>query len=139
MAPFAGQDLLKLRYEFRAADATVPAGTAGVHIDDVIIGFAERGEMITQAAANPTFAARPNYNTTGRMLTGQYQLEMRQATDYGTSVEARVGFFTVPALILNETYDTNDRQAQQMTIVAAGRHRADATVRPSGSATGPAI
>jgi hypothetical protein len=118
LSPFAGQDLLKLRYEFRAADATVPAARMGVHIDDVIIGFAERGEMITNAQANPTFSEQPGYNTTGRVLNGPYQLEMRKATTYGTSVEARVGSSTVPALILNATYGTNDRQSQQTTLVA---------------------
>jgi hypothetical protein len=117
LGSFAGQDLLKLRYEFAAADAAVPTARTGVHIDDVIIGFAERGEMITEASANPAFAQRPGYNVTGRQLTGAYQLELRRATDYGTSIEAGVGFATVPALILNETYDTNDRQTQQMTIV----------------------
>ena len=137
LAPFAGQDLLKLRYEFRAADATVPAARAGVHIDDVIIGFAERGEMITEAAANPTFASRPGYNTTGRVLNGAYQLEMRKATDYGTSVEARVGVFTVPALILNETYDTNDRQSQQMTLIApAGSALSDGQTFRLGDGSG---
>lgn len=118
LAPSAGQDLLKLRYEFRAADASVPAGRMGVHIDDVIIGFAERGEMITNAQANPTFSPRPDYNTTGRVLNGPYQLELRKATDYGTSVETRVGFGSTSALILNETYDTNDRHAQQTTLIA---------------------
>lgn len=139
LATFAGQDLLKLRFEFRAADATVPAWLTGVHIDDVIIGFAERGEMITEAPANATFGSRPNYNTTGRVLTGQYQLEMRRATDYGTSVEARLGFgsFTVPALILNEAYDTNDRQAQQMTIVVpAGSSLGDGQTFRLGDGSG---
>jgi hypothetical protein len=123
LSPFAGQDLLKLRYEFRAADASVPSGSMGVHIDDVIIGFAERGEMITNAQANPTFSPQFGYNTTGRVLSGPYQLEMRKATDYGTSVETRVGFGSASALILNETSDTNDRHAQQTTLLA-----------PSGSA-----
>lgn len=138
LAPFAGLDLLKLRFEFRAADAFVPAGLAGVHIDDVLIGFAERGEMITQADANPTFSIRPGYNTTGRMLTGQYQLEMRRATDYGTSVEARLGAFgTATALVLNETYDTNERQAQQMTLIApAGGALSDGQTFQLGDGSG---
>lgn len=117
LAPFAGQDLLQLRYEFRAADAVLPLGHMGVHIDDVIIGFAERGEMITSANANPTFSPQPGYNTTGRVLTGPYQLEMRKATDYGTSIQTRIGLGSMPALILNETYDTNDRHAQQTTLI----------------------
>lgn len=118
LSPFAGQDLLKLRYEFRAADASVDPTRAGVHLDDVIIGFAERGEMITNADANPTFAPQPGYNQTGRVLSGPYQLELRKATPYGTSTEARLGPTTVPALILNAAYDTNDRQAPQTTLVA---------------------
>lgn len=137
LAAFAGADLLKLRYEFQAANGVVSGGQAGVHIDDVIIGFAERGEMITEAQANPTFSVRPNYNTTGRVLSGAYQLEMRRATDYGTSVEARVGFQTVSALILNETYDTNDRQAQQMTIlVPAGSMLSDGQTFRLGDGAG---
>jgi len=137
LAAFAGQDLLKLRFEFRAADSFVPVGATGVHIDDVIIGFAERGEMITQADADATFAPRPNYNTTGRVLDGEYQLEMRRGTTYGTSVQARVGASTVPALILDETYDTNDRQAQQMTIVVpAGSSLSDGQTFELGDGAG---
>ena len=31
----------------------------GIYIDDVIIGFAERGEMVIGATANPTFVQNP--------------------------------------------------------------------------------
>lgn len=70
----------------------------GVYIDDVIIGFAERGEMVTgansvagdpQLTANPTFEARigssiGNFDNARRaeVSTGEYQLEVRLSAEY---------------------------------------------------------
>ncbi|MCH5377800.1 MAG: MSCRAMM family adhesin SdrC, partial [Planctomycetes bacterium] len=118
----------------------VGGGLAGVHIDDVIIGFAERGEMITQADANPAFQARQNYNTSGRVLSGPYQLEIRQATDYGRSEDARVGNQDLPGLVLTRSFDTNDRHTQQTTIVApAGNRLADGDTFTLGDGSGTLV
>ncbi len=60
----------------------------GFYVDDFIIGFAERGEMVTGPSdqrsnndffalqQNPTFAASP------QSLIGPYQLEIRRGTEY---------------------------------------------------------
>ena len=59
----------------------------GFYIDDIIVGFAERGEMVTGAAASQTdfFALNtpPNSNTVPvQTLFGEYQLEIRRGTDH---------------------------------------------------------
>ena len=109
LADFAGEPNLMLRFDFSTAgsitrDGSMPgdqygAGFAdrltalnnaneGLYIDDIIIGFAERGEMITgpqdqrndsnffQLPQNPVFGAPP------QSLIGEYQLEIRRGTEY---------------------------------------------------------
>ena len=52
---FAGQENLRLRFVYGSSGAG-----EGVYLDDVIIGFAERGEMVTGATAGSTdFAFNP--------------------------------------------------------------------------------
>src|SRR5690606_4972213 len=86
----------------------------GVYIDDIIIGFAERGEMVTGATANTSFINNPalpaNHN---EILVGDYQLEIRQAEDYAVDAAQ-----PVPTLVLTRSFDTNDRQAQAFTLTA---------------------
>ncbi|MEI7780428.1 MAG: fibronectin type III domain-containing protein, partial [Planctomycetota bacterium] len=63
----------------------------GFYIDDIIVGFAERGEMVTGATAGqtaffdigtPTSQSTPP--TIGQqVLQGPYQLEIRRGTEYG--------------------------------------------------------
>lgn len=72
----------------------------GFYVDDLIIGFAERGEMVTAAGANQT--AFFDIGTSGadaQVLQGNYQLEIRRGTEYTTPTP--VGIF--------QTFDTNDR------------------------------
>lgn len=87
----------------------------GVYLDDFVIGFAERGELVTGAAANDTFAQNLSSEgaATGQPLTGSYQLEIRDASEYAVSQGT---FF--------RTIDTNDRMvdgAVSMTAPAANR------------------
>ncbi|WP_040768554.1 pre-peptidase C-terminal domain-containing protein, partial [Novipirellula maiorica] len=107
--PFVNE---QLRYGDQYA-AGFLAGTAdnnheGVFIDDIIIGFAERGELVTDSRAvaqTETFVEdgtrfftstpRPTQPT----VTGAYQLEIRDASEYVDS-EAESQF---------RTFDTNDR------------------------------
>ena len=70
----------------------------GIYFDDIIIGFAERGEMVTGASGN---TATVPTGVTGR-TEGEYQLEIRRSEPYR----------------FVDTYDTNDRQSQGYTIVA---------------------
>ena len=61
----------------------------GFYIDDVMIGFSERGEMVTRSsgvpALNSFFATptNPDPNAPSEVLVGPYQLEIRRGTEYG--------------------------------------------------------
>ena len=64
----------------------------GLYLDDFIIGFAERGEMITGATANANFTTNAElFNNQlpvglvphNEIHVGPYQLEVRQGESYG--------------------------------------------------------
>lgn len=78
----------------------------GVYIDDIIVGFAERGEMVTNSgsgsAAPDTFVHVGNAGA-----VGEYQLEIRRVSEYG-----------VGQLLLARSFDTNDRLSQDFTLFA---------------------
>ncbi|MEJ7591908.1 MAG: hypothetical protein WKF77_10190 [Planctomycetaceae bacterium] len=90
----------------------------GVYIDDIIIGFAERGEMITNAPATNTFIPNndlydPNRTTGFNYLgiaDGAYDVEIRRALDYGLSQNPN------PTNILYRALDTNDRESNAIAI-----------------------
>jgi hypothetical protein len=90
----------------------------GVYIDDIVIGLAERGEMVTGATNNFGFinntTLQPNQN-----LSGSYQLEMRRGPDYGLPGRQGALFPVidgVPASI-----DSNDRLNHSTSVnVPAG-------------------
>lgn len=86
----------------------------GVLIDDIIIGFAERGEMVTGATNNSNFTHNQQLRDF-EILTGGYQLEIRRGTDYG------VPSATPGKLVLLPTFefDTNDRLNSSYTVLAA--------------------
>ena len=73
----------------------------GFYIDDIIVGFAERGEMVTgAAAAQTTFfdINTPKSDTVPEQtLFGEYQLEIRRGTD--TIVDGEI----------TQLFDTNQR------------------------------
>lgn len=82
----------------------------GVYLDDFVIGFAERGELVTGAVPNDTFSNNlsPAGSVTGVPVTGSYQLEIRDASEYAVSGGT---FF--------RTIDTNDRMVDgAVTLVA---------------------
>ncbi|MFO0904297.1 MAG: tandem-95 repeat protein [Pirellulales bacterium] len=91
----------------------------GVYIDDIIIGFAERGEMVTGAVANTTFRDNlellntnlPATNT--QTLVGEYQLEVRRTDDYWVD-----NLIPAPPRIVADGMDSNDRGTQAITITA---------------------
>ena len=71
-------------------------GSLGVHIDDIVIGLAERGESVGGAAAlpegvaptgaldvNPYYLPRFNGEVLPEIVSGPYQIEIRTARDYG--------------------------------------------------------
>lgn len=80
----------------------------GFYIDDIIVGWSERGEMITAAAANQTPFTVPQPPASlmlpEELLAGQYQLEIRRGFEYAGAVSA-----TDPEITVNSIFDTNTR------------------------------
>ena len=100
---FAGHTNIELHIEYTTTGGV--SGAEGLRIDDIIIGFAERGETVFDAARGTTFRGFATSNA------GEYQLEIRRGTDFAT----RAGVIT-----LQDDFDTNDRHNQSVTLVAPG-------------------
>ncbi|MGQ9504528.1 MAG: GEVED domain-containing protein [Thermogutta sp.] len=86
----------------------------GWYIDDIIIGFAERGEMVTNAPAGVTdfdFLRQPQINEP-IVVQGSYQLEIRRGDEFGNLVLDP--YRVVP---LQAQADTNDRWTQAITLL----------------------
>ena len=91
----------------------------GFYVDDIIVGFAERGEIVTGAVAGQTgftaagtpLGGSPTVAT--QALTGPYQLEIRPGTTYGVvadPIKSKLEIF--------QTFDTNeDMVASNATAV----------------------
>ena len=85
LAEFAGEDTLTLRFEFDTAGPQQNSGSQsirstnnaneGFYIDDIIIGFANRGESISNAPANTATIVD---SVSPSISVGNYQLEIRQ-------------------------------------------------------------
>ncbi len=130
LSDFAGAGNLQIRFDFSTA-GTMNQGTPGdqfgnfnsveraqqnnfegAYIDDVIIGFAERGEMVTgPAGANDFFVVPqdPDPAAASEVLTGPYQLEIRRGTEYGATLSG-----TNPNIAIFQTFDTNSRMVEAM-------------------------
>ncbi|QDS92516.1 hypothetical protein FF011L_12630 [Roseimaritima multifibrata] len=112
-----GQDNIRLR--FVATSTTGSAGNTTPHLsmDDFVIGFAERGERIANASPGQT-----DFNfvgSTSSVLSGEYQLEIRQGADYSSSSTS--GFTSVHTL--DRTFDTNARLVANATSLLAPEGR----------------
>lgn len=95
----AGQQIINLSAIAGTADLELVFRPTAGNISasaSIIIGFAERGERIIGAAPTPQFVGRSVPGNT--IQAGEYQLEIRQSLDSIT--------------------DTNDRAADQITLVA---------------------
>ncbi len=88
----------------------------GWYIDDVIIGFAERGEMVTNAPAGVTgFDFAGELQPTDPTVTvGSYQLEIRRGDEFGTLLTPPDSPYRVTRLFAQA--DTNDRWTQTITL-----------------------
>ncbi|MEC7564427.1 MAG: NF038122 family metalloprotease [Planctomycetota bacterium] len=85
--------------------------TEGVYVDDIVVGFAERGELATNAVADASFGVNANAEPTD-ISTGEYQLEIRRGTQY-------VDIDDEGNVILVDSMDTNDRLSQSLSIIAS--------------------
>ena len=110
----------------------------GVYIDDIIIGFAERGELVTNApTGNTNFVTDPQFARTSiaeypnEILVGGYTLEIRQSPDYAVpndfnSTRRPPNPRSGPGLPnrrdeqfgLGRSFDTNDRMDEGVTLIA---------------------
>jgi hypothetical protein len=92
----------------------------GVYVDDFIIGFASRGELVTGAQSldenflATEFATVPELEDENQILTGTYQLQIRPAQEFGVVLEKP----DAGELLLTKTFNVNDRFAQGITLVA---------------------
>ncbi|WP_154898260.1 Calx-beta domain-containing protein [Gimesia maris] len=128
LSDFVGKGELTLRFDFSTAGAitnnkSIPGDKfgnynsnqqgqnnkfEGFYIDDLIVGFAERGETVTGATQGMTdftpTPSNPHPNATQDIAIGPYQLQIRQATTY-----ARQQNGNYPGTVIETQYDTNDR------------------------------
>ncbi len=92
----------------------------GVYLDDFIIGFAERGELGTGAAALDNFQASNAPNLTSPVLpaqptvAGTYQIEIRDGSEY---IQSDIP--VVATATMFRGFDTNDRLDAGVTITPA--------------------
>jgi hypothetical protein len=97
----------------------------GIYVDDIVIGFAEHGEMATTftPAANAGFTANPLANPTD-IPAGTYQLEVRQGVEVGIPNP----FPPSPLLLIN-SYNTNDRLTRGLQLtIPSGTNIGDGTI-----------
>jgi len=89
----------------------------GVYIDDVVIGFSSRGEMVTGSQAQATAFGPNTEQPADEIDFGAYQLEIRQSTDYGLS-----DALPDTTLQLYRGFDIDDRLAEGVTLALDGGH-----------------
>lgn len=105
---FAGQSNLQLRFDFSTSGQSNDPSVDGVgygdlasgsrsannsfegfYVDDIIIGFANRGEMATTdggALSGAMYSAPLDPSGTMQQLQGEYQLEIRRGTEFAATV-----------------------------------------------------
>ena len=82
----------------------------GFYIDDILVGFAERGEMVTSGTGSTSMfsVATPVAQTYPQQsLSGDYQLEIRRGTEYAVQLDPTASDITIVG-----TIDTNDSFVQ---------------------------
>ncbi len=117
LGKFGGKSDVKLRFDFTTSgqmnDLTVDGQTygnfndrdrslsndhEGFYIDDIIVGIANRGEMATNSGANlggAFYNAPADPSLITQHLSGEYQLEIRRGTEFGSTDDPLTPTFTV--------------------------------------------
>jgi len=117
LGKFGGKSDVKLRFDFTTSgnmnDPTVDGQTygnyndrdrslsndhEGFYIDDIIVGIANRGEMATNSGANlggAFYNAPADPSLITQHLSGEYQLEIRRGTEFGSTDDPLTPTFTV--------------------------------------------
>ncbi|HVX12329.1 MAG TPA: DUF4214 domain-containing protein [Pirellulales bacterium] len=134
LSNYAGASNLMLRFDFSTAGSMnqgLPGdkfgafnnptrgqnnGFEGFYVDDVTVGLAGRGEMVTGDTADTTYfttPTSPNVNVPTQILTGPYQLDIRTGTPYAVTADPNQ-----PDIDLVNSYNINDRLTDGFTIIA---------------------
>lgn len=148
LSDYAGQPNVRLRFDFSTAGAMRDASLGsvdsdfgefsspgndprsirslnnafeGIYIDDILVGYAERGEMVTgvrDADATITDLRGGGTRTLNRdpdqfpdVLSGPYQLEIRRADDVAALVPDE-------GIAIVNTFDTNVRHVDELELTA---------------------
>ncbi|MBC8867950.1 MAG: hypothetical protein H8E44_00960, partial [Planctomycetes bacterium] len=88
----------------------------GFFVDDLIVGFSERGEMVTglPVDADRTFTSTPT-NPVSVLIplqrTGEYQFEVRRGPEYAESYD------TGSNTSIRKVFDTNDRIVRDSSVI----------------------
>lgn len=130
LSRYAGQADLQIRFDFHTAGDTNEGlfedvfgdfnnrergqdnDHEGFFIDDIIIGMAERGEMVTSATPGVTgmfttpepLSHIPGVPVPAVVTAGPYNLEIRRGAEYGLNLDS-----LRPDIGLVHTFDTNER------------------------------
>ncbi|QDT78587.1 Calx-beta domain protein [Gimesia maris] len=135
LSAFVGKGELKLRFDFSTAgaitnDQSMPGdefgnfngnGQAknnkyqGFYIDDIIVGFTERGETVTGATSGLTeftsTPSNPHPNASQDIALGPYLLQIRQASNYAVQPNGNY-----PGTVIETQFDTNDRLIPELGL-----------------------
>ncbi|MFN0018362.1 MAG: choice-of-anchor L domain-containing protein [Pirellulaceae bacterium] len=84
----------------------------GIYLDDIIVGFAERGEIGTGPGSGGNFDPNPLADPQN-IANGTYQLEVRRGPEFGVPNPA-----PPPDLLMFRTFDTNDLLTSAHQMVA---------------------
>ncbi|MCA9137607.1 MAG: tandem-95 repeat protein [Planctomycetales bacterium] len=113
LGDFAGDSGIRIEVTYNPIQG-LSVDSDGLLLDDLIVGFAERGETIFN-----TPGGMDEFVGFGTGGAGEYQLETRPATEYAATT-------AFGGVNLVQDFDTNDRHVQAITIVApAGSQIAD--------------
>ncbi|MEM6979793.1 MAG: GEVED domain-containing protein, partial [Planctomycetota bacterium] len=151
LSQFAGIDDVRLRFDFSTSGRVLGGGITpgsdagdyggfegsagetsnassfanlfeGFYIDDIIVGYAERGEMVTVPSGvtsdattfelvNNNRFSNPDPNANPEVLSGPYQLEIRRTGEFATLLDTD--------LVVTEEFDTNVRHTTDLNLVGS--------------------
>jgi hypothetical protein len=150
LGDYVGLDNLQLRFDFHTAGQFDPAGDPtgqvsgfasatgnfndptrgqynrfeGFYVDDIIVGLAGRGEMVTGADPGDTEFVTVNQvlGAPSQVLNGPYQLEIRRGTDYASVVKDS------NAIVIDRRFTVDERLIPSLAAAAgAGGLRGDSS------------
>lgn len=162
LSGFAGQKDLRFRFDFSTSGASADRNNivaedsfgsmgstergqnnkhVGFYVDDFVVGFAERGEMVTGTSAGVTGFFDPGQPPNEgpnpaqpplEYLAGTYQLEIRRGAEYGVISDP-----TKADISLVQAWDTNDRLIQDQRQATAETFENSTSLPPGWTTTAP--